>query len=40
MFLIACAIYLIGTIVYAMFASGEIQPWAVVEPVKTVEVKK
>ncbi|KAL7051885.1 hypothetical protein ACKWTF_004678 [Chironomus riparius] len=38
-FLIACAIYLIGTIIYATFASGEIQPWAVAEPVKTVEVE-
>ncbi|XP_070504442.1 sialin-like [Chironomus tepperi] len=40
-FLIACTIYLIGTIIYACFASGEIQPWAVApEPVKDVEVKK
>lgn len=39
MFLIACAIYITGTVIYACFASGEIQPWAVVETVKATKVK-
>ena len=39
-FMIACGIYLFGAVFYGIFASGDLQPWTLVESSEEVNYEK
>ena len=39
-FLITCGIYLFGAVFYGIFASGDIQPWALTESVEKIHLEE
>ncbi|XP_070504441.1 sialin-like [Chironomus tepperi] len=39
-FMIACGMYLFGTVFYGIFASGDVQPWALVETAEPVHYER
>ena len=39
-FMIACGIYLFGAVFYGIFASGDLQPWTLVEFSEEVNYEK